>query len=500
MKKLLLPLVCALLAPSVFAAGPLATVISDTPTLVFICINIGLTVFFAFVRFNRFSVVHGPEILTTVGIFGCFLGIATALLHFDASNVSDSVPHLLEGVKTAFWASVSGVGGSLVLRARHYFQKAPIPQTAGAPKSATLDDVVAATQALQRSLSGTEEGSLLTQLKLMRQEQVDELKQMRNSFDTFAQRMSEDGSKALIDALKEVIKDFNAQINEQFGDNFKQLNSAVEKLVVWQQQYKEELDKLQAVQKSSADDLRQSAAGLAAFIDRAARFSDVASALETTLQGLVSQHQQIDESQRSMAAVLTQMKDVTPEFARKIDDMTESMKQNVAKLQSDISESVNLSGAQLQLSAAQMKDAMVETLRQSQVDVAEVIKTSGSQMQTSLSEMKDLFSETLKKSQADVTDVVKTCGTQLQTSSAEMKELLVDTLSKSQSEVNESLGKSMEHVRQSVVTLDRGLQEELTKSLESLGRQLASLSEKFVSDYGPLTDRLRDVVRMAGTA
>jgi hypothetical protein len=58
----------------------------------------------------------------------------------------------------------------------------------------------------------------------------------------------------------------------------------------------------------------------------------------------------------------------------------------------------------------------------------------------------------------------------------------------------------MDAVRQSVVTLDKGLQEELTKSLETLGRQLASLSEKFVSDYTPLTDRLREVVRIAGTA
>ncbi|MFM0061809.1 hypothetical protein [Paraburkholderia aspalathi] len=158
--RILLLLSCAAWIPYAFAAGSVGTVLANTPTTVFILVNIGLTVFFAFIRFDRFAVVHGPEILTTVGIFGCFLGIALALLHFDASNVSDSVPHLLEGVKTAFWASVSGVAGSLVIRAKHYFVKTPIPQAAGAPKSATLDDVVAATQALQLSLSGNEQGSL----------------------------------------------------------------------------------------------------------------------------------------------------------------------------------------------------------------------------------------------------------------------------------------------------------------------------------------------------
>jgi len=41
--------------------------------------------------------------------------------------------------------------------------------------------------------------------------------------------MAENNSKALIEALQEVIRDFNAKINEQFGENFKQLNEAVGK-------------------------------------------------------------------------------------------------------------------------------------------------------------------------------------------------------------------------------------------------------------------------------
>ena len=39
----------------------------------------------------------------------------------------------------------------------------------------------------------------------------------------------------LIEALKEVIRDFNKNLNEQFGENFKQLNEAVERTVVWQE-------------------------------------------------------------------------------------------------------------------------------------------------------------------------------------------------------------------------------------------------------------------------
>lgn len=243
--------------------------------------------------------------------------------------------------------------------------------------------------------------------------------------------MAEDGSKALINALKDVINDFNARINEQFGENFKHLNASVEKLVIWQQQYKDELDTLQAVQKSSADDLREASLGLASFIGQASSFAQTASVLETTLEHLVQQHQDIDQSQRSMSEVLAQMKEVTPQFSRKIDEMMASMSLGVTKLQDNVG------------------------------------------------------------------DIVIDFGTQAQSFSSDIKRFLTETLSQSQSEVSSGLTQSMEKIHQSVVALDTGLQEELTKSLETLGRQLASLSEKFVADYTPLTERLREVVRIA---
>ncbi len=407
------------------------TITSDPITNCFVIVNLALAFFFTFIRFDRFAISHGPEILTTVGILGCFAGIATSLLHFDSTNVAESVPHLLEGVKTAFLASLSGVGGSLLIRARHYFQKQPIPQTPGTPKAASLDDVVAATQALQQSLAGSEDSSLLTQLKLMRQEQGDELRALRSAFDTFSQKMAEDGSKAIIDALREVISDFNAQINEQFGENFKHLNASVEKLVIWQQQYKEELDTLQALQKSSAQDLKEASLGLASFIGQAASFARTADALDETLEELGMQYEDIVQSQRAMSEVLSQMKEVTPQFSRKIDEMTASMTQGVTKLQNEVS------------------------------------------------------------------DIVKGFGSHAESFSSEIKQFLTETLRQSQSEVNAGLTQSIDKIHQSVVALDTGLQEELTKSLETLGRQLASLSEKFVADYTPLTERLREVVRIA---
>lgn len=431
MTKFLFCLLIACLSSTVLADTGFSTILHDPLTIIFILLNVSLTYYFTRVRFDRFAVVHGPEVLTTVGICGCFLGIALALLNFDAANVSSSVPHLLEGVKTAFWASVSGVMGSLVIRWKHHVQKLPIPAPEGAAKSSSLDDVVNALGALNQGLSGGQDGSLLSQLKLMRQDQHDQLTTLRSSFDEFAKQMAKAGTDALIQALKEVIADFNAKINEQFGENFKQLNAAVEKLVVWQQQYKDELDQMQRTQRSASESLSSSSQSLALMVQQCDGFTKTAESLGQLIDGLNKQYGEIVKAQETLAKLLGEMKDVAPQFASKLEQLTESLKAGVTKLQ------------------------------------------------------------------AEMSDSVKNFTSQNQAANSELKQVLIENVRKSNGEVNEQLQKSLETIRQSVVTLDKGLQEELSKSLETLGRQLASLSEKFVADYSPLTDRLREVVRIA---
>ncbi len=57
-----------------------------------------------------------PSLLITTGIFFTFIGIAIGLVHFNADNVDTSLPPLLNGIKTAFWASASGVFFALIIK------------------------------------------------------------------------------------------------------------------------------------------------------------------------------------------------------------------------------------------------------------------------------------------------------------------------------------------------------------------------------------------------
>ena len=70
------------------------------------------------IRWTRRNTALGPTFLTTLGIFFCFIGIAWGLLNFDPSDIKYSIPRLLEGIRTSFWASVAGIFWALTLKAR----------------------------------------------------------------------------------------------------------------------------------------------------------------------------------------------------------------------------------------------------------------------------------------------------------------------------------------------------------------------------------------------
>ena len=83
----------------------------------------------------------------------------------------------------------------------------------------------------------------------------------------------------------------------------------------------------------------------------------------------------------------------------------------------------------------------------------------------------------------------------------ELMDLVRAEMEKTLTAVGDEMGRQSQRNRQiveaQVEELDRMLGEELTKSLNSLGTQLAALSNRFVQDYQPLTDRLRQVVELS---
>lgn len=397
-------------------------------TQVFVSAIALLTLYFH-ARYNEASINHGPTILTTTGIFATFVGIAIGLSDFNSADIQSSVPSLLGGLKTAFWGSIVGVGGALTLKFRQLLLGNPKSSVgSGADGQVTAQDLAQLLKSIQQSLVGSEDSTLITQIKLARQENNDRLDALKKAQVEALEKLSELGSKQLIEALKDVIRDFNQRLTEQFGENFKQLNAAVEKLVIWQQQYKQHIEEISdrlaqitAAMNDSADHYKE-------LVSKADSFTKVSTDLAALLTGLETQRNQLAASMKMLGELITAASSGLPQIEKKIVEFTDQMTSAVFKNQTDLNRALTESASHIRTS----------------------VETSG----------KDIA-----KINADVT---------------------------------REIAGVIEKTKAQVAILDTALTEELKKSLESLGRQLAALSEKFVSDYGPLTDRLRHLVQSAG--
>jgi hypothetical protein len=56
-----------------------------------------------------------PTLISSIGVLGTFAGITLGLINFDPNNLDESIPLLLGGLKTAFFTSLAGMLGSMVL-------------------------------------------------------------------------------------------------------------------------------------------------------------------------------------------------------------------------------------------------------------------------------------------------------------------------------------------------------------------------------------------------
>ena len=429
-----------------------------------------ITIYFH-VKFDRFAVAHGPEVLTTLGILGCFTGITIALFSFNPENISQSVPNLLSGIRTAFWASLAGVFGALTLRFGQRFRKVKDNKNQIAGQTASLSDVVLSINSLRESIVGQDETNIQAEIREFKEKSEEHFLSLQEEFKTFSRHMVENNQKAIIEALREVIKDFNTKITEQFGDNFKELNSAVSKLLSWQIQYKDELEIIKENQRASRQELEKATNNLKEIVQSAGVFSSIAQDLRTQIDYLNQNREILTNQQKSLADVLKTMSSVTPTFEQKTSDMLEQIEKGMQRVYEQFSTNA---------------DTLVKQVANSEKEFKTMFETIFKNSEDHLDEL-----------QRQITKVTENLGIQMQISGNEFKKQIAGTILENQKTFNAGLEDNSRIVKESVLALDKALQKELNSSLESLGRQLAALSNRFVEDYLPLTEKLKEVVELS---
>ena len=210
----------------------------DILLIAVVAIIVGTILWFRKIRHQQVNAI--ASIVTVIGVLGTFAGIAWGLLNFDTQNIEASVPLLLEGLKFAFLTSIIGIVGSICLKLSSLNERKKQAASEETYTGATIDDLANILQeihkvhqaegnetretlrAIEKALTGDGDSTVLTQLQKLRTTFSDKQDDLLHAFKEFATQMADNNTKALIEALESVMRDFNAKINEQFGDNFKQ--------------------------------------------------------------------------------------------------------------------------------------------------------------------------------------------------------------------------------------------------------------------------------------
>jgi F0F1-type ATP synthase membrane subunit b/b' len=310
-----------------------------------------------------------PTAMSTVGVIGTFCGIFIGLFEFDVSNIDESVPLLLAGLKIAFATSIVGMTAAILFRLLEHLARAV---WGSKPQVASGDDPLNVLQSIDRSIKaqvtalvGQQDKSIASILERNRQDINDGFKDQLKAFNDFAEKMKEGATEKIVEALQQAIVDFNDKITQQFGDNFKELNAAVGNLNTWQQEYKSHVEQTEAMLKQNATNLESIASNVSSVVDEAKVLPDAASKM-------MEANNQLLQNFASMNALLSSLANIRADADVVLPKIEKSMQETTSIMET---------------ASKEMAETMRQTLEQTQKGINANFKTFDEQMQSELSKV-----------------------------------------------------------------------------------------------------------------
>ena len=401
--------------------------------------------------------------LVSMGIAGTFIGIVVSLFGFDFDQPSTDISQLVAGMRIAFISSALGVLGSLYLRW-------------GLLKDADVE--------FKKRKSGAD--------------LYKELKGIRVDLGEFTENLRESSSQAFLVAMKDATSDFNEKISHQFGQNFKDFNDGLGKVLSWQKRYEvqlhEMMDAFRKIQRTfeeshnKIEELREHAES---FAKSARTLSDVSDQQAQWLEACKAAQADLDERLRAFAELAETARSAFPIIKSNLEEITKGLKDTNQEINQGIKRTVKDSFAAMESTIEGLEGGVQKTRDQLESAVGEL----GTELVGIVSNIKPV----MEGSMGVLQEGINKTNAQILTLTQKLEQEVVELVENLQQHLLGASKSHRESLDQSVENLRGMLEEELTRSLQSLGDQLATLSHQFVDDYGPLTEKLREVVELSRT-
>ncbi len=316
---------------------------------------------YATVNLNDLDLI--PSMFTTIGILGTFAGISYGLMLFDTKEISKTLPELLNGLKTAFIASIGGIILSMFFSKRISHIRNVNEKGVLSDETQALNKLLVELQGLRSDLSTTDSNGNQVKIGNVLRDMYKELTNQSNALETFSTDLAltitsdlgkvlnnpEVGVVAELRLVKQEIETLGTKLQSPATDMtqniVKDLQDSMSKMVEdfkssVSGDTKNEMEKLATI-------LGQAGGSLSEFPAKLQNMTDNLNENFRGLQDVVKQisKQTLDQSESSTNAMKKQVEEMSEILKNRVGDLQEGQKSLIGE------QSKNLQVSEVLLSA-----------------------------------------------------------------------------------------------------------------------------------------------------
>lgn len=451
------------------------------------------------------------NIASTIGVLGTFVGISIGLWKFNPNDITYSVPLLLSGMKIAFATSIIGMAASIFMK---YIALKNEDEE-------NIDDIM--------ELFNT----MIAESRNVNNTLIENQKQTENVLNKVSEIWASHQENLTVELKSEILNLNNNTISKQeeligefkkLGECFTLLNSGVNNLLTWQENYKETIENTTKELEIVIQTIHNADESIESISKNSSLIKENNENLSEVLKEINKTQNVIIESNKSIIEISNTAKESIPQINEHFTNIDNRTKESTAYLQTLISENLNNIKSYLEKITedvlSKTTQSIYENNRQFKYEISEHI----SQCKMLIYSLKDLipdinehllstqkrfnktlihFNEEVQNSFKENTYEINKQVQLLKETTANINNTLDDTISLSTKRLEnitvatsnqiKTMAEEMEKLCvRKIEKLDNTLIEEFTDALSCLAGQLVTISEGFSEDYYRLLEELKE--------
>ena len=451
------------------------------------------------------------NIASTIGVLGTFVGISIGLWKFNPNDITSSVPLLLSGMKIAFATSIIGMASSIFMK---YIALKNEDEE-------NIDDIM--------ELFNT----MIAESRNVNNTLIENQKQTENVLNKVSEIWASHQENLTVELKSEILKLNNNTISKKeeligefkkLGECFTLLNSGVNNLLTWQENYKETIENTTKELETVIQTIHNADESIESISKNSSLIKENNEKLSEVLKEINKTQNVIIDSNKSIIEISNTAKESIPQINEHFTNIDNRTKESTAYLQTLISENLNNIKSYLEKITedvlSKTTQSIYENNRQFKYEISEHI----SQCKMLIYSLKDLipdinehllstqkrfnktlihFNEEVQNSFKENTYEINKQVRLLKETTANINNTLDDTISLSTKRLEnitvatsnqiKTMAEEMEKLCvRKIEKLDNTLIEEFTDALSCLAGQLVTISEGFSEDYYRLLEELKE--------